>query len=154
MQSHSKLSRQAEQEALWQLKDRSFSQVKRELGVGYGTLRRLLEKEIDEECLGLIDGEDEVFLGIDEHSFKHQELAHKVTEVKRRKVLGILKDDRTATLKGFLNKIPKDKVKEVCIDMKEGLRKTVKGLFPKAKIVVDPFHVIADSNRRMMKPGE
>jgi len=28
---HSKLTRQAEQEALWQLKDRSFSQVKREL---------------------------------------------------------------------------------------------------------------------------
>jgi len=37
----------------------------------------------------------------------------------------------------------------VCIDMKERLRKAVEGLFPKAKIVVDPFHVIADSNKRM-----
>ena len=33
-----------------------------------------------------------------------------VTEVKKRKVLGILKDDRIATLKNFLSKIPGDKV--------------------------------------------
>jgi transposase len=57
--------------------------------------------------------EEELYLGIDEHSFKHQELVHTVTEVKQRKVVGILKDDRIATLKEFLGKIPKDKVKEV-----------------------------------------
>jgi transposase len=50
----SRLTRQAEAEALWQLKDRSFSQVKRELRVGYSTLRRLLEKETDVEALGFI----------------------------------------------------------------------------------------------------
>jgi len=149
VQSHSKLSRQAEQEALWQLNDRSFSQVKRELGVGYGTLRRLLEKEIDEEYLGLIDGEDEVFLGIDEHSFRHQDMVHTVTEVKKRKVLGILRDDRVATLKMFVKTIPKNRVKEVCINMKESLRKVAEEVFSKAKVVVDPFHVIADVNRRM-----
>jgi len=43
------VEKNARQEALWQLKDRNFSQVKGELGVGYGTLRCLLEKEIDEE---------------------------------------------------------------------------------------------------------
>jgi transposase len=61
----------------------------------------------------------------------------------------ILKDDRIATLKDFLIKIPRDKVKEVCIDMKENLRKVAEALFPEAKVVVDPFHVVADSNRRM-----
>lgn len=60
----------------------------------------------------------------------------------------ILKDDRVATLKDLLIKIPKDKVQELCIDMKEGLRKVVGALFPEAKIVVDYFRVIADSNRR------
>jgi len=85
------------QEALWQLKDRSFSQVKREPGVGYGTLRRLLEREIDEECLGFIDEEDEVFPGSDKHSFRHQELVYTVPEVKKRKVLGILRSDSIAT---------------------------------------------------------
>jgi len=107
------------------------------------------EREIDEEAMGFIQGEDEIYLGIDEHSFRHQELVHTVTEVKKRRVLGVLRDDRIATLKKFLSKIPGDKVKEVCIDMKEGLRKTAEGLFPSARVVVDPFHVIADSNKRM-----
>ena len=149
VRSRSRLTRPAEAEALWQLKDRNFSQVTRELGVGYGTLRRLLEKEIDEEALGFMRDADEIYLGIDEHSFRHQELVHTVTEVKQRKLVAILRDDRIATLKKFLAKIPRDKVKEVCIDMKEGLRKAAEAVFPSARVVVDPFHVIADSNRRM-----
>ena len=149
LRPRSRLTRPAEAEALWQLKDRNFSQVTRELGVGYSTLRRLLEREIDEEALGFLQDEGEIYLGIDEHSFRHQELVHTVTEVKQKRVLGILRDDRIATLKKFLNKIPGDKVKEVCIDMKDGLRKAVEALFPLAKVVVDPFHVIADANRRM-----
>jgi transposase len=149
VRSRSRLTRQAEIEALWQLKDRNFSQVRRELGVGYGTLRRLLEREIDEEALGFIQDEDEIYLGIDEHSFRHQELVHTVTEVKQRKMLGILRDDRIATLKKFLSKVPRDKVREVCIDMKDGLRKAAEAVFPSARVVVDTFHVIADSNKRM-----
>jgi len=74
---------------------------------------------------------------------------HTVTEVKQRRVLGILRDDRIATLKKFLGKIPGDKVRKVCIDMKDGLRKAVEAVFPLARVVVDPFHVIADSNKRM-----
>jgi len=115
------------------------------MGVGYDTLRRILERKIGEEALGFIQGEDEIFLGIDEHSFRHQDLGHPVTEVKKRRVSGVLKDDRIATLKEFLNKISKDKVKEVCIDMKESLRKAVAAVFPEAKVVVDHFHIIADS---------
>jgi transposase len=149
VRSRSRLTRPAEAEALWQLKDRNFSQVTRGLGVGYSTLRRLLEREIDEEALGFLQDEDEIHLGIDEHSFRRQELVHTVTEVKQRKVVGILRDDRIATLKNFLTKIPSDKVKEVCIDMKDSLRKVAEAVFPLARVVVDPFHVIADSNRRM-----
>jgi len=33
--------------------------------------------------------------------------------------------------------------------MKEGLRKAAEALFPLARVVIDPFHVIADSNKRM-----
>jgi len=51
--------------------------------VSYSILRRLPEKEIDEERLGFIGAEDKIFLGIDEHSFRHREMVHTVTEVKR-----------------------------------------------------------------------
>jgi transposase len=149
LRPYSRMTRQAEQEALWQLKDRSFSQVTRDLGVSYTSLRRLLEKEIDAEASSFLPREEEIFLGIDEHSFKHQELVYMVTEVKKRRILRILKEDRIATLKGFLIKIPRDKVKEACVDMKESLRKVAEALFPEAKVVVDPFHVIADSNKRI-----
>lgn len=149
VRSRSRLTRQAEAEALWQLRERNFSQVTRELGVRYGTLRRLMEREIDEEALGFLQGEDEIHLGIDEHSFKHQEMVHTVTEVRAKRVLGILKDDRIATLKEFLSKIPEGRVREICIDMKESLRKLAEALYPEARVVADHFHVIADSNRRM-----
>ena len=49
----------------------------------------------------------------------------------------------------FLKKIPQERVRELCIDMKESLRKVAEQEFPKAKVVVDHFHVVADSNRRM-----
>ncbi len=52
-------------------------------------------------------------------------------------------------MKKLLGEILGDKVREVCIDMKEGLRKAVETVFPSAGVVVDPFHVIADSNKRM-----
>jgi len=48
---------------------------------------------------------------------------HTVTEVKQKKVLGFLRADRIATLKKYLNKIPGDKVREICIDMRDGLRR-------------------------------
>ena len=119
------------------------------MDVGYGTLRQLTEMEIGEEALGFVQHEDEIHLGIDELSLRYEEMLYNMTEVRAKRVLGILKDDRIATLKDFLTRIPKDKVKEVCIDMKEGLRKVAEGLFPEAKVVADHFHLIADSNRRM-----
>jgi transposase len=127
----------------------SFSQIRMEMGISYGVLRRLLDREIGEESLGFMEEEGEIYLGIDEHSFKHQEMVHTIAEVKQRRVLGILRDDRIATLKRFLSRIPRDRVKEVCIDMRDGLRKAVEAVFPSAKVVVNPFHVIADANRRM-----
>ncbi|HSV30741.1 MAG TPA: transposase [Atribacteraceae bacterium] len=35
------------------------------------------------------------------------------------------------------------------MDMKKGLRKAAEAVFPSARVVVDPFPVIADSNKRM-----
>ena len=43
-----------------------------------------MEREIDEEALGFIQGEDEIYLVIDEHSFRHQEMVYTVTKVKQR----------------------------------------------------------------------
>ena len=44
------MSRQAEGEALYELREHSFSQVGRRLGVSYSTLRRLLERDVNYEA--------------------------------------------------------------------------------------------------------
>jgi len=78
------------------LKDRGFTQVQRDLGISYSTLRCLLERLIEDNMLSSIQNEDEIHLGIDEHSFCHQDLVYTVTEVKQRKMIGVLRDDRIA----------------------------------------------------------
>lgn len=106
--SRSRLTRQAEAEALWQLSDRNFSQVTRKPGIPMesgGTLHRLMEREIDGEALSLKPHEDEIHLGIDEHSFGHQDMVYTVTEVRAKKVLGNVRRDRIDTLKRFLSRI-------------------------------------------------
>jgi len=40
-------------------------------------------------------------------------------------------------------------VREVCIDMKEGLLSVVQRRLPDALVVVDPFHIIQDANTRL-----
>jgi len=148
LRPYSRLTIPAEEEALWELKCHSFREVRRRLGVGYGTLRRLLASGVSQEALKWLGGEEAIFLGIDEHSFRHQDMVFTVTEVQRRRVLGILQDDRMSSLKAFLAELPKERVQEVCIDMRGGLWKAIEAVFPLAKVVVDPFHVIADANKR------
>ena len=71
MHPHSRLTKQAEAEALRQLKDRSFSQVSEDLRISYRSLRPLLERETDDEGLGSMKEGEEILLGIDEHRFRH-----------------------------------------------------------------------------------
>jgi len=75
-----RLTGQAEEEALWELKEHSFSQVRRRLGVGYGTLRCLLERRVNQGALEWLEEEGVISLGIDEHSFRHQDMVSTITE--------------------------------------------------------------------------
>jgi len=52
LRPYSRITKQAEQEALWQLKDQALARYKRDLGVSYTSLRRLLEREIEREISG------------------------------------------------------------------------------------------------------
>lgn len=136
---------------LWLLSLMSFKAVSKLLKISYGKAKKILmeAKAIPGLLRSMINGSEELHLGIDEHSFKHQEMVLIITDVKAKKVLEVLKDDRVATLEAFLSEIPAHKVKEVCIDMKEAFRKAANRLFPEANVVVDHFHMIADANKRM-----
>ncbi len=147
----SRLTNYAEKLVLWLLSSMSFKAISKLLKISYGKAKRILmeAKTIPDLLQSAINDAEKLHLGIDEHSFKHQEMVLIITDVKAKKVLEVLKDDRIATLEAFLSEIPPHKVKEVCIDMKEAFRKVASKFFPEANVVVDHFHVIADANKRM-----
>ena len=154
MASHQRMSIQAQVSLITQLAEQNFAAVRRSLGVSYGRVRRCLEKLplpwVEWEVL--VGEEGEVALGIDEHSFRGRDLVITVTCVSSHRVLAVLPNDRLKTLRDFLKELPlqlRERVKGVCVDMKEGFRKVVEEVLPKALVVADHFHIIQDANRRV-----
>lgn len=83
-------------------------------------------------------------LGIDEHSFRGNNLVITITDISHHKLLAILKTDRQRALIEFLNSIPKkakDSIKEVSIDLKSSYKAAIKHCLPQADIVADRYHV-------------
>jgi transposase len=145
----------AEGVLLKQLAGRSFRSTAYHLGVGVGTLRRLVLRRVrpQPDVSAVLPAVPEVTLSLDEHSFRHQDMAVTVTVVSpRRQVVALLPDDRVRTVEGFLREWPdsaRRRVRAVCVDLKDSWRKLVRRVLPHASVVADPFHVIQDANRRV-----
>lgn len=86
-------------------------------------------------------------LGIDEHSFRGTRMALTLTNITEGKLLKVCEDDRIETVEGFLANCDKQRIREVCIDMKRGFLLAVQRQLPNAIVTVDKFHVIACANR-------
>jgi len=138
-----------------ELSGQSFGAVERKTGVGYRALRGIVERaevEVKWEEVLAAAGEEGIYLGIDGHSFRGQQMVETITEVRQHRVLAILPDDRQKTLEHYLTQLPEEvkaKVCEVAIDMNEKARAVVEKVLKGAKVVVDRFHVIQDANRRI-----
>lgn len=89
----SRLTRYAEKLVLWLLSLMSFKAVSKLLKISYGKAKKILmeAKAIPGLLRSMINGSEELHLGIDEHSFKHQEMVLIITDVKAKKVLEVLK---------------------------------------------------------------
>jgi len=148
----SRSSSEAEVEVLRLIRDNSFHRVEERYGISDKVSRRVLKKA---EVLPRWEEEQrdrKVRLGIDEHSFRGRDLVITVTNLKRRKVLAVLPDDRQETLRRFLSQIPgsvKRKIEEVCVDIKPAFITVTEEQLPEADIVIDRFHVVHDANRRV-----
>ena len=51
---------------------------------------------------------EQIFLGIDEHSFHGRDYVLVITEIKERKPLAVLPDNKIETLKKWLKSLPND----------------------------------------------
>jgi transposase len=85
-------------------------------------------------------------LTLDELSFRQQDTTCYVVGqlAPTKRMLTLLDNDLTRTLEGYLRSLKDSRVtaKAFVIDMKDSWRELVKRLFPIARVIVDPFHVI------------
>lgn len=91
----------------------------------------------------------ELRMGIDGKGRSHGACPLTVMELRRRRLMAVLPDDRKETTKGFFLGLSKDiasRIEEICMDMDRGLWAAVKETLPKTKIVTDHFHVIKQAN--------
>ncbi len=130
------------------LRNSSFLSVAKEYQVSIPTLVSFLKRNF--KIAQYPDGE--LILNIDEHSFRGRDLKITIGEIKNRKLLDVLKDDNQRTLVNYLQALPpatKQRISEVCIDMKPSYKVAIEQELPNAKIVVDKFHLIREMIRQM-----
>lgn len=150
-----RMTDRAKLQLLEELAGSSFSAVARRRGTSYPTIRRILEWRVPlvPALWRMLPPGEGISLGIDEHSFRGNNLVVTVACLRPvRMLLAVLLDDRLSTLRAYLRNLPpefKERVQEVCIDMKEGYRKLIGEELPWARVVLDKFHVIQDANRRV-----
>ncbi|HEM5990051.1 TPA: transposase, partial [Streptococcus suis] len=80
-------------------------------------------------------------------------LAFIAQDFETRRIVTILENNRQATIKNYFYKYPsvvRETVKIVTVDMSGSYIPIIKQLFPRAKIVLDRFHVIQHLSRAMM----
>lgn len=113
-------------------------------------VRRVILKRVEPSILP--EQGEPVVLTLDELSFRRHDYMCMAGELApTRRVLSLLDNDLIRTIEGYLRQL-KDSgvvVEAFVIDMKDSWRKAVKRVFPQAKVVVDPFHVVQDANRRL-----
>ncbi len=86
-----------------------------------------------------------IYIGLDGHSFRKRSMVTTVTELRKRRTIAVLPNDRQKTVVNFLNSQDpsvKSRVVAVCIDMDSVLRGAAKKALPDACIVIDKFHVL------------
>ena len=140
-----------------ELVSEDFSNVSRKFGVSGHTLLTILERRA--RLIEIPDGD--LILNVDEHSFSGRDLKIGIAVANHRKLLAVLDDDNQITLERYFESWPdeaKSRVLEVCIDMKASYLSVLKEIFPKARIIVDHFHVVkemcrqVDDMRKILQP--
>lgn len=116
--------------------------------VGEGLVRRCVTEGISQMLsAGKVVGTPEL-IGLDEYSAKKGLYHTAVCDLGRREVMEVVEGRGCQKVQAYLESFPDpDRVKAVAMDMHEPYREAVQMCLPRAKVVVDHFHVIRHVNR-------
>ena len=126
----------------------TFARIARDNSLSINTVRRIFQEYIDENFKLLTYNAPRV-LGIDEdHVNKVYRFV--ITNCENNVLLDILPDRESTTIANFISRMnEKHNVRVVIMDMYRPYKAIISKAFPSAKIVVDKFHVIQLTNRKM-----
>lgn len=145
---------QFDQQLMEHLSGQAFSTVTRKLGLSYPSQRLRLTEAIDPLAprWNLVSSLSEIHLGMDGHHVVNKRFVETITEVKQGIPLGILPNNKKATMQMALSSCPGEiasRIKTVTVDMDDGAIATIRSVLPYALIVIDHFHIIQDANHRL-----
>lgn len=146
--SRKRFSAHFQRNCLLALKENNFLSVSRMFKVSAPTLISFMKEH--HRLSSWPDGE--LRLNIDEHSFRGRDLKITLGEERTKTLLEILPGDSQEILRQRLKTLPeavKQRISEICIDMKQSYLKAVEEELPKTKVVIDKFHVIRELLRQM-----
>ncbi len=115
--------------------------------VGQGLVRKCVAQTISKLLEARRPVETPKYLGIDEFSARRRIYLTAVCDLGKREVTEIIPGRGCKNLQAYLESFPDPEgVKGVAIDMHEPFREAVQMCLPRAKVVVDRFHVIRQVN--------
>ena len=93
---------------------------------------------------------EEIYLWIDEHSFRGRNMVLVITDIKAKKILAVLEDITNWTLRDWFNSIPdeiKDKIKGISTDMNKLYKNVAEEKVEGIVWTVDKYHLVQEANR-------
>lgn len=122
----------------------TYAEIAKQVGIDEKTVRNVFDEyvaELEKE----FTRETPVWLGIDE--IKLGKFRAIFTNIQGRALIDMLPDRYGTSIISFLSSLPdKEKITHVAMDMWRPYRIAAQKVLPKAKIVVDKFHVVSKAN--------
>jgi len=116
----------------------------------HSILQKIDPELITKEWIKIMEQVDQIYLGIDEHSFRGRDMVLIITELKEKKVLAILDGTTNEILVWWLRKLPdsiKKKIVWLSIDMSRWYKWAVESVVPNIITTIDKYHLVQEANR-------
>ena len=116
----------------------------------HSILERIDTNLLNERGLKIMEKLDEIYLGVDEHSFSWHDMVLIITELKSKEVLGLLNGITNEKLSTWIESLPlkiQIKIKWFSTDMNKGYATVLEEIVGNPVHSVDKYHLFQEANR-------
>lgn len=117
----------------------------------YRIIKSIDSNKLNETWLKILENLEEIYLWIDEHSFRWRDMILIITELKTKKLIAVLPNTTKESLESWIKSIPFEaqlKIKWFSTDMNKWYAKTIKDTIIWTPVhSVDKYHLFQEANR-------